>query len=671
MRKVTLAFAALAMSLTTFAANPLAESTVWSTGGTWASRIELNNFTANKLATYAFGQVTGVTEISMPDYFDYPDASKKVHIVFPDGSTQDNYPTLVTGQKDADENLITNAFRFRIAEYGANAPGEYVCTIPAGCMTLDGVANEETVVTFIVNDTRTFTPTDFNFEVSPDPLITQTSITGVRLLYEWNWPDGTRRYAPETPNPTVKAYFEGPDGNRIEAITTNIAATTGYGAVSINPLVAITEAGTYTLVIPQDALRFKETPQGSSTVALVCNKALSYQFTIGGGNQYPAIDVQPIISPAPGVVARLSKIEFEQPEGYEMYLPDEVLPISITFPNGTVKNLKPYTNENVEGEYAWLLLGDDYTDVGTYTFAVPKGCFEYFVGTTPFVNNAFTFEYELKSVVEVDMPCTVTPTDGSKLYMLDEVYVKFGDDYPVTFSTGTKAELTRPDGTTKACSISYSATNNRLLVGCGYNPSYDQLPEEFGEYKLVIPASTVMNEAGEVNKEITLNYTVLQRLPEEIDFAIDPEEGKVERLYIIEFTALDAVDLQRVIGGPATLQFRYPDGEVRKVMMKSTTSKVRYRIDLEEPITADGDYALVIPENTFRVYRNDGSQCINAQKIFTWTIDSNGVDGIESEDGLYDVYTTSGVKVFEKATRNEIRSLRGFYVVNGKTYLLF
>lgn len=676
MRKFILACAAVAMMGQAYAANPLAENTSWSTGGTWNGRIAMTGTTANKLNSYIFGQVEGVTTVAMPDYFEEPNASMKVQIVFPDGSTAYNYPVKVTGQKDSEGNDVTNAFRFRTSEYGATTPGAYVCTIPAGCMTLDGTPNEETEVTFYVEDTRTFTPIDINFECSPNPILSLSSITGVKLTYGINWIDETtgatvdRRFVPETPNPMVDVYFEAADGTKVSATKMNSSAPTGYGAVSINPAVAITTPGEWTLVVPQGALRFNEYQIGASSPQLVCNKELRYTFTISGGNNYPVVDVCPSISPAPGLVSKISKIEFAAPEGFDMYLPDDILPITVTCPDQSSINMKPYTNDNVSGEYAWLSFVEEFTAEGEYTFSVPQGCFEYFVGSTPYVNKAFTFTYTVQAMQEIDMPFEITPADGSKLYSFYEVYLALPEGYSATFTTGSTATLTYPDGSTAQRLMSYSALNHRLMVDCGYNPSKYPEDSEFGVYTLVIPARTLMNDNGDVNKEITLSYTLLPRLPQDVNFAIDPEEGNVSRLYIIELLAPDVEKLEPVEGGIQQVTIRCPEGVERTEYLKKTTSAKRFQVNLGEPVTEEGDYALIVPENAFRVYNTDGTQAINTQAVFTWTITTGGVDGIESEDGLYNVYTLSGVKVAEKATREELRNLKGFYIVNGKAYFI-
>lgn len=658
--------AALSTSLLASAAT--LDNVTWYSGTTWTQATEMNNRSANSL-TMIFGVINDATTVSMPDYYDYPDVSKKVTITNPDGSSYSSYPTPITytGYNDAGQYVsmkVDNGFKFTVSPYGTNAAGTYTVVIPAGCMTVDGAPNPETTVEFYVNDTRTFTPIDINFSCSPDPEFQVRSLTGVRLSYEINYPNGDRRFVPESPSVTILPYFEKSDGTRIDATAKNVGSTTGYGSIEITASRLIAEEGTYTLHVPQGALRFKEQAQSSSSVSLVCNKALSYTFTVAGDNGYPAIETIPIITPAPGKLVKLTRIQFESPnDNTDLFLPNEILPITLKMPDGTQSLMSPYTNPNVEGLFAFLELGTLCSAPGIYSFIVPRGCFEYFIDGEYYVNNDFQFNYEVVEVTTRDFDYTVSPADGSTLYFFDNVSLYFADS-DLKFSVGTKATMRTPSGNTQQCLLSFGAENSRLIVDVGY-------PSEFGDYTITIPACTVVDLDGMANNEITLHYTYAERLPADIAFKVSPAEGVVGELSLISVTAPENVTkLELDYGGITRTYFRDANGEETMYYLKATNSPKTFRIELDEPATQEGDYAWTLPEGVFRVFMADGTQCFNTACIFTWTVSQSGVANIYSENGLYDVYTLDGVKVAAGAKAEELSELKGVFVINGKTTIL-
>lgn len=652
-----------------FSVGATLDGATWYSGSTWLGATQMVNRSANSL-TMIFGVLNNATTVTMPDYYEAPNTAMKVQITNPDGSTYSSYPTPITYMGYNDQGAYTqqkveNGFKFTVSSYGTNATGTYTVVIPAGCITVDGSPIEATTIEFYVNDNRTFTPIDINFSISPDPDFEVRSLTGVRLSYNINYANGDRRFVAESPSTSILPYFEKADGTKINATAKNIGSSTGFGSIDISAEDIISEEGVYTLHVPQGALRFKEQGQGSSSsVTLVCNKELTYTYTVTGDKGYPAIDQIPIISPTPGKLVKLTRLQFESPnDNTDLYLPEEILPIQMKYPNGTQTTIKPYTNANVEGLFAFVDLGTACEAPGIYSFTVPRGCFEYYINEQFYVNSEFKFNYEVIEVTTRDFNYTATPADGSTMYFFDNISLYFADT-DLTFSTGTKATLTYPSGKTTQCSITFGQENSRLIVDPGY-------PTEYGEYTVTIPAFTVLDAESVANNEITLHYTYAERLPADVAFKVSPAEGIVGELDLISITAPADVDkLETTYGGITRVYFRDNDGQETMYYLKSTNNVKTFRVELDETVTEEGDYALIVPEAVFRVYMADGTQCLNTACVFTWTVSESGLDHIYSETGLYDVYTISGVKVATGATAESLSDLKGVYIVNGKTTIL-
>lgn len=672
MKSLLLSAAALAIAAQSLNAASLDNAT-WYSGSGYTTKTLMSNRTATSL-TYVWGEVENGF-FSFPYDFDNPNNDKKVKISGPNGYEYSSYPTAVMVWDDAiqDTDQVTNMFRICIASLGTNTPGTYTVTFPEGCMNMNGAPLEAQTIEFYINDGRTFSPTDIKFSCNPDESIPQATLPGVRLSYDINWPSGSRRYTPQPTSSEVSPYFEKADGTKINAKATNVSSVSGTGCVEIIPTAVITEPGEYTMVVPQGVIRLSEMADGSSTASLVCNKELKYVFTVEGGKDYAESDLKPLFNPEPGNVAKLTRLQLETPNEYvDMYLPDKVLPISVKNPNGIVSHYNPYTNQNVNGLFVFVDFGENCSAPGTYQVTFPRGCFEYFDGSKYTINKEFTVNYQVLDVQTRDFSYTVTPENGSTVYKLYNIEMIFADK-DLTFTAGTKALVKKPDGTTEQQLITFGKINSKLIIDMGETMQY-------GDYEITIPESSLLDLDGMANKAITLKYTLAERLPQDIAFTIDPAEGKVLKLDIFTITAPDdVVKLEPTYGGITRVSFRTmvndPDNELgyteQSEYLKSTGEATSYRVILTKAVKELGDYALVLPENTFIVTKADGTQCINTQKVFTWTVvDEAGVENIYSENGTYDVYTLAGVLVYKGTDAATLKTLKGLYIINGKNYLL-
>lgn len=100
---------------------------------------------------------------------------------------------------------------------------------------------------------------------------------------------------------------------------------------------------------------------------------------------------------------------------------------------------------------------------------------------------------------------------------------------------------------------------------------------------------------------------------------------------------------------------------------KEATGKVGHyegALRVVEPIVANGTYILEIPKGYF-IDRN-GNQVEGITLKYTVKNDGTGIASVEAVDGVYTVYSLSGVKLIETADAARIATLpAGVYIVNG------
>lgn len=89
----------------------------------------------------------------------------------------------------------------------------------------------------------------------------------------------------------------------------------------------------------------------------------------------------------------------------------------------------------------------------------------------------------------------------------------------------------------------------------------------------------------------------------------------------------------------------------------------------EANLTA-GNYELRIPARTYKV-TNNGTTEYNVAQVYPFSLGTTGVDGIESDNTLYNVFTFSGICVLRNANAEELNNLQpGLYIINGKKVMV-
>lgn len=222
-------------------------------------------------------------------------SSKKVHIQGPivEGSSTTKtdvykaifacYPSNVWPEPFANGMQPCKAFRFGLLSYEvAKAQGVYKVTFPEGAIYINGEPCEEFSVTFNVQDNTVYTPTDFNFNVSPMPDYPLEKLIYPQLsINNWDSDNNKDIYMTKGVSPEGDVTFTNVDTNE-ELICPfeNVGGTTTrlVWEVDLQHPGGITTPGTYVLRIPEGKIRL----QLLSTGMYVTNRDLEYTFIVEG-----------------------------------------------------------------------------------------------------------------------------------------------------------------------------------------------------------------------------------------------------------------------------------------------------------------------------------------------------------------------------------------------------
>lgn len=629
-------------------------------------------------------------------------SSKKVHIQGPivEGSSTTKvdvnkaiyacYSTAEWPKPFANGRQECIAFRFGLLSYEVSKdPGLYRVTVPAGAIYINDEPCEEFTVEFNVEDNTVYTPTDFNFTVSP-----MTDYPLEKLIYPQisinDWDSDTNRNLYETKgvSPTIDVTLTHKETN--EVITCpfmNVGGTVTrlVWEADLQSPGGIRTPGTYVLRIPEGKIRLMELKTGKN----VTNYDLEYTFIVEGAKEY--YDGAPVFLPTPGPVTAIQCIEIDQPSGYAVTLPSTIQPFKIKLPDGSEKSVMP--RDGWRGHTIYIDLDAPLTTKGTYSLSIPEGGLIYYKAnsdgdiideSSPLISRAKTVSYNLTWGVESDLGYTTTPADGALVFTLENVYITF--DEPITPTYGMLATLKWPDGSTVhypqdnagnedttalpyQYKLTYSQQNHRFMVGLHY-------PQMKGIYELTVPAGIAKTADGKINKEFTIKINWSEREVVDIDIQSDPKNGEQvgkipQEIYL---TMPDNVSTAALGDGGITTVLFYTPGASSPVNRYVKEAGSKYYVDLRESFDYspenEGLYTIQVPEGTFICTLADGREVYNAAKTFSWRLSVAGLYEVSTDSDRVTVYDLNGTLLMRDADLGELKALKGVYIVNGvKTVL--
>lgn len=626
----------------------------WYRGSSWSTRLPIENFELDAIGRI-MGEFTSFpadVQLEIPVDGEDPDFAMSTAVAlvqYPGGEILERTINKVS--------QTNNAFAINVSDSGTlNTPGKYTITIPAGSFTADGQPNPKINAVFNIEDKNVYTPVELYMIPTPRADLPLEELTYVSWEFSIEDSEGERLYTARPLKAGAKATVTRLEDGRVYEYpivdyTYNQTGMIGYG---FDLIPDISAAGTYKVVFPADVIRLSRRDG-----ELCTNMEQTVTYTVVGVST-PSVNVSVPVTPSMGDVVSLSKFEFSKPTGFSLFLPENPIEFEVTCPDGSVVKATPTTNANVAGEYVFLSLPEKLTAPGDYKLTVPQGGFElYDASDNMYANKEIVYSYTIEEYEAADLNYVANPASGSSIYYLPYVYVSFTE--PVEFVYGSTAQLTNPSGAKSDVRISFNKSNNRLMFDFGYESA-------LGEYTFVIPEGTVKTADDRINKEIVLTYRYVNREVANVNFIISPEQGNVGELDVVTLTCpSDYTKCVANESGLAKVQYFKDNEAPTNAYIESTANPLVFSIELKEPIRESCFVTMEIPEDTFTLTKTDGNEVVNAGKRLTWKVDPAGVEAIPSDNGLYTVYTTSGVCLMRDAEPAQLSTLTpGIYVINGK-----
>lgn len=575
------------------------------------------------------------------------------------------------------QTVDVNGFRIdgTVNSVTVTVPGEYTVTIPAGTLTINGYDNAAFTAKFTVKDSRTYEPTDFNYDVRPSPNDPEIiSLTYFQIFLSANDSQGNRIYRPLGVKHNATATIAKAGGATVELpFVSNESVTTGnigYRIAFSNDLSF--KNGVYTVTIPEGTMLI-----GSETSSTYyTNKELKYVYKFAGSSDTEYTSTLPTITPAQGGSLKgFAGVMFESPSEDLLMRPGkDVTGYELTLPNGTTTKHELITAPN--GMMINIPFYQTYMEPGQYRLTVPRDGLIYvdYVSGTEYHSNGFELVYNVTGGQIGDMEYTLSSQTGTinndrtDVYNMDYVFVKFAEE--VTPVDMIYSKVVYPDGTTHYARTTWSGgANQRFMINFNY-------PKTLGLYKVTVPAGACYNAEGKFNQEFSFELNYIDRSMVDIPCTVDPENGSfVSSLKTINiFAPADFTEIYGTNGGiTMTYFYNNDDPEHREMQYLKTVTPTNMSIVLDEEVTKVGDYTWYIPADAIRGKKTDGTQVVGNAMSFFWSIREGGIVNAVSDgaDTLFTVYTLDGTLVMNKVTNEDLNRLpKGTYIINGRTYIL-
>ena len=390
-----------------------------------------------------------------------------------------------------------------------------------------------------------------------------------------------------------------------KATLTNTTTGSTYQAdmydVGFNVLVyfprEITEAGEYTLTIPEGSVIFFSM---NETV-----HELNFHYTIADYGQ--SFYEQITINPAEGRVESLQYFTIEFPMEVDR-LADDVMATLTNTTTGTSVNAAMSSLDNK----VYVNTAEVVTQPGRYTLSIPVGAV--IIDAFGQVVRELNFHY---TIAGGDMPdYTINPPEG-ELYRLQNFTIAYGTDVQV--DEDAVATLTNDEtGTAYECH----------LIEIGGNAFvYMEYPlSVLGDYTLNVPAGCIeVVTTGATNLEMTFHYTIIEKdtyIPPVIE---DQPDGEL-RIYYRTGDIVREVEKADTVGegeNPYEIVYEQQDGSLNivfapdnKVYIERPVSWSYYDGWVEGTLSADGK-TITVPMGQYVAYAKSLEMAVQVA-VFTY-----------------------------------------------------
>ena len=444
------------------------------------------------------------------------------------------------------------------------------------------------------------------------------------------------------------------DSNRKRVTTCKIEdnIVSGFTLTLENP---ITTSGEYTVVIEDSVYVTGEgfgQEKNASPVYLKYTVLSAPQAVITVESSDPANEStveslsQVMIEFSEEVYGKDETVYFFDPVNYVQYPATfqvnpknrKVAMVSLAEPITEAGNYRLTLEEGVVGDQAW-------NDSGYMTGKVN-------VGTTLF------FTVGSGSQGGDDSQWKTDPENGSTVTSLKTIHV--WNTTVTEMGCGSGKITVKRDGVEleKIADTNFGVDWNELIISTSVEYT------ENGTYTFEAPEGFFVDGSGNALPAVTFTYTIGNGGGAVTsDWKTDPADGST-------VTSLKTIHVwnttvSEMAGGAGKITVKRDGVELEKI------SDTSFGVDWNELIistsveyTEDGTYTFEVPEGFFL----DGSGNALPAVTFTYYIgEAAGIDNINADaDGKVNVYSLDGKTVKMNATNDELKSLRGIYIINGK-----
>ena len=444
------------------------------------------------------------------------------------------------------------------------------------------------------------------------------------------------------------------DSNRKRVTTCKIEdnIVSGFTLTLENP---ITTSGEYTVVIEDSVYVTGEgfgQEKNASPVYLKYTVLSAPQAVITVESSDPANEStveslsQVMIEFSEEVYGKDETVYFFDPVNYVQYPATfqvnpknrKVAMVSLAEPITEAGNYRLTLEEGVVGDQAW-------NDSGYMTGKVN-------VGTTLF------FTVGSGSQGGDDSQWKTDPENGSTVTSLKTIHV--WNTTVTEMGCGSGKITVKRDGVEleKIADTNFGVDWNELVISTSVEYT------ENGTYTFEAPEGFFVDGSGNALPAVTFTYTIGNGGGAVTsDWKTDPADGST-------VTSLKTIHVwnttvSAMAGGSGKITVKRDGVELEKI------SDANYGEDLNELIistsveyTEDGTYTFEAPEGFFV---DDSGNALPAVTFTYYIGEAAGIDNINADaDGKVNVYSLDGKTVKMNATNDELKSLRGIYIINGK-----
>lgn len=425
--------------------------------------------------------------------------------------------------------------------------------------------------------------------------------------------------------------------------------------------------GTYTITFPAGYFSLGEDNVDSPEMTLV--------YTIGDvPGDYPAV-----FTPAPGELTQL-------PEQIDIVFPDYNMVgfsggiATIQFNDGDPEDL-PDGSYDMEqdanccfqplGDFAWLAID------GTVTITFPEGYFNLDGTASPEMVIVYTNGGNLDDPIVLEsLNMEWDPEPGVIKQLPDDIAFLFVDYPDTSWWCGNETRATIQFNDEEPVELEWADWN----MEDGASPAEGLQPlgefaqkSEPGTYTIIFPEGYfLVGDNYDYSPEIEIVYTIEGVTPVVARPTVDPVDGS-------ELTALPAFITLTFASewihdenaeAEATIQFNNNTPVELEYEKDYSLSALLYQQQLGEfaGATGEGTYTIVFPEGYFLMgsWANFAAAVpVPAMKVVYTVENGTGVSLVGIESDRYLVYNPAGVLVLDTKNADDLKALKGLYIVNG------